>query len=132
MKTKTHLRVIGILLVLLVATSCESSGANGDLTRSAAQAVLEKAPVLIVTDVVAVSDAQFDCAVKAGSFFVGPDGSYQETPKGRGLGYLSPRKPDFTTDERQRVNSPVMKHGSMAGLAVEYLVAQTEPVAHAG
>lgn len=40
--------------------------------------------------------------------------------------------PDFTTDERQRVNSPVMKHGSMAGLAVEYLVAQTEPVAHAG
>lgn len=34
--------------------------------------------------------------------------------------------PDYTTDERQRVNSPVMKYGSMAGLAVEYLVAQTE------
>jgi nicotinamidase-related amidase len=40
--------------------------------------------------------------------------------------------PDFTTDERQRVNPPVMKHGSMAGLAVEYLVAQTELVAHDG
>jgi nicotinamidase-related amidase len=40
--------------------------------------------------------------------------------------------PDFTTDERQRVNPPVMKHGSMAGLAVEYLVAQTDVVAHAG
>ena len=40
--------------------------------------------------------------------------------------------PDFTTDERQRVNPPVMKHGSMAGLAVEYLVAQTDVVAQAG
>ena len=40
--------------------------------------------------------------------------------------------PDYTTDERQRVNPPVMKHGSMAGLAVEYLVAQTELLAHAG
>ena len=39
--------------------------------------------------------------------------------------------PDYTTDERQRVNPPVMEHGSMAGLAVEYLVAQTELVAHA-
>jgi hypothetical protein len=29
--------------------------------------------------------------------------------------------PDFTTDERHRVNPPVMKHGSMAGLAVEYI-----------
>jgi nicotinamidase-related amidase len=32
--------------------------------------------------------------------------------------------PDFTTEERNRVNPPVMKYGSMAGLAVEYLVAQ--------
>jgi len=32
--------------------------------------------------------------------------------------------PDFTTEERERVNPPVMKYGSMAGLAVEYLVAQ--------
>jgi nicotinamidase-related amidase len=40
--------------------------------------------------------------------------------------------PDFTTDERQRVNPPVMKHGSTAGLAVEYLVAQTDVVARAG
>jgi nicotinamidase-related amidase len=40
--------------------------------------------------------------------------------------------PDFTTEERQRVNPPVMKHGSMAGLAVEYLVAQTDLVAQAG
>ena len=40
--------------------------------------------------------------------------------------------PDYTTDERQRVNPPVMEHGSMAGLAVEYLVAQTELLAHAG
>jgi nicotinamidase-related amidase len=40
--------------------------------------------------------------------------------------------PDYTTEERQRVNPPVMKYGSMAGLAVEYLVAQTELVAHAG
>ena len=40
--------------------------------------------------------------------------------------------PDFTTDERQSVNPPVMKHGSMAGLAVEYLVAQTDVVSHAG
>ena len=39
--------------------------------------------------------------------------------------------PDYTTDERQRVNAPVMEHGSMAGLAVEYLVAQTELLAHA-
>jgi nicotinamidase-related amidase len=39
--------------------------------------------------------------------------------------------PDYTTDERQRVNPPVMEHGSMAGLAVEYLVAQTELLAHA-
>ena len=38
--------------------------------------------------------------------------------------------PDYTTDERQRVNPPVMEHGSMAGLAVEYLVAQTELLAH--
>jgi nicotinamidase-related amidase len=40
--------------------------------------------------------------------------------------------PDFTTDERQRVNPPVTKHGSMAGLAVEYLIAQTDVVAQAG
>ncbi len=40
--------------------------------------------------------------------------------------------PDFTTEERQLVNPPVMKHGSMAGLAVEYLVAQAELVAQAG
>ena len=39
--------------------------------------------------------------------------------------------PDYTTDERQQVNPPVMKHGSTAGLAVEYLVAQTL-VSHAG
>jgi nicotinamidase-related amidase len=37
--------------------------------------------------------------------------------------------PDFTTDER---HPPGMKHGSIAGLAVEYLVAQTDVVAHAG
>jgi nicotinamidase-related amidase len=40
--------------------------------------------------------------------------------------------PDFTTKERQRVNPPVMKHGSMAGLALEYLVAQLDPVPQAG
>jgi hypothetical protein len=40
--------------------------------------------------------------------------------------------PDFTTEARKRVNPPVMKHGSMAGLAVEYLVAQTELVANGG
>jgi nicotinamidase-related amidase len=40
--------------------------------------------------------------------------------------------PDYTSDQRQRVNPPVMEHGSMAGLAVEYLVAQTELLAHAG
>jgi nicotinamidase-related amidase len=39
--------------------------------------------------------------------------------------------PVYTSDERQRVNTPVMEHGSMAGLAVEYLVAQTELLAHA-
>ena len=39
--------------------------------------------------------------------------------------------PDYTTDDRQRVNPPVMEHGSMAGLAVEYLVAQTELIAQA-
>ena len=39
--------------------------------------------------------------------------------------------PDYTTDERQRVNPPVIEHGSMAGLAVEYLVAQTDVVSHA-
>ena len=40
--------------------------------------------------------------------------------------------PDFTTEERIRVNPAVMKYGSMAGLAVEYLVAQTEVAAQAG
>ena len=40
--------------------------------------------------------------------------------------------PDFTTEERNRVNPAVMKYGSMAGLAVEYLVAQTEVAAQAG
>jgi nicotinamidase-related amidase len=40
--------------------------------------------------------------------------------------------PDFTTEVRDRVNPPVMKYGSMAGLAVEYLVAQFEAVAPAG
>jgi nicotinamidase-related amidase len=40
--------------------------------------------------------------------------------------------PDFSSDERQRVNPPVMKYGSMAGLAVEFLVAQIDPVAAAG
>ncbi|HEX6713301.1 MAG TPA: isochorismatase family protein [Thermoleophilaceae bacterium] len=40
--------------------------------------------------------------------------------------------PDFTTEERNRVNPSVMKHGSMAGLAVEYLVAQMEVAAEAG
>ena len=40
--------------------------------------------------------------------------------------------PDFTTEERNLVNPPVMKYGSMAGLAVEYLVAQADLVAHAG
>jgi nicotinamidase-related amidase len=40
--------------------------------------------------------------------------------------------PDFTTEERNRVNPPVMKYGSMAGLAVEYLVAQMDVAAPAG
>jgi nicotinamidase-related amidase len=40
--------------------------------------------------------------------------------------------PDFTSEERNRVNPPAMKHGAMAGLAVEYLVAQTDLVARAG
>jgi nicotinamidase-related amidase len=40
--------------------------------------------------------------------------------------------PDFTTAERNRVNPPVMKYGSMAGLAVEYLVAQMDVAAPAG
>ena len=40
--------------------------------------------------------------------------------------------PDYTSDERQRINAPVMEHASMAGLAVEYLVAQIDPVAAAG
>jgi len=40
--------------------------------------------------------------------------------------------PDFTSEERNRVYPPVMKHVSMAGHAIEYLVAQTEVVAHAG
>jgi nicotinamidase-related amidase len=40
--------------------------------------------------------------------------------------------PDFTTEERNRVNPPVMKYGSMAGLAVEYLVAQIDAPAPVG
>jgi nicotinamidase-related amidase len=40
--------------------------------------------------------------------------------------------PDFTTEERNRVNPVVMKYGSMAGLAVEYLVTQIEAAAPAG
>ena len=39
--------------------------------------------------------------------------------------------PDFTTEERNRVNPAVMKYGSMAGLAVEYLVAQIDMAAQA-
>ena len=37
--------------------------------------------------------------------------------------------PDFTTEERNRVNPTVMQYGSMAGLAVEYLVAQMDAAA---
>ena len=40
--------------------------------------------------------------------------------------------PDFMTDDRHRVNLPVMRYGSMAGLALEYLVAQQDVVAQAG
>jgi nicotinamidase-related amidase len=40
--------------------------------------------------------------------------------------------PDFTSQERYQVYPPVMKDGSMAGLAVEYLIAQTETAAQAG
>jgi nicotinamidase-related amidase len=40
--------------------------------------------------------------------------------------------PDFTTEDRQRVNPPVMRYGSMAGLALEYLVAQRDVVPQAG
>ncbi len=40
--------------------------------------------------------------------------------------------PDYTTNERHRVNPPVMRYGSMAGLAVEYLVAQLGVVSQAG
>jgi nicotinamidase-related amidase len=40
--------------------------------------------------------------------------------------------PDFTTEERNHVNPPVMKYGSTAGLAVEYLVAQIDVAAPAG
>jgi hypothetical protein len=40
--------------------------------------------------------------------------------------------PDFTTEERRHVNPPVMRYGSMAGLAVEYLVAQLAVVSQAG
>ena len=39
--------------------------------------------------------------------------------------------PDFTTEERNRVNPTVMKYGSMPGLAVEYLVAQIDVAAPA-
>jgi len=39
--------------------------------------------------------------------------------------------PDFTTEERQRVNPAVMRYGSMAGLAVEYLIAQLDVVPQA-
>jgi len=40
--------------------------------------------------------------------------------------------PDFTTEERNRVSPSVMKYGSMAGLAVEYLVAQIDVGVPAG
>jgi nicotinamidase-related amidase len=40
--------------------------------------------------------------------------------------------PDFTTKQRQSVNPSVMKYGSMAGLALEYLVAQRSVVTQAG
>ena len=39
--------------------------------------------------------------------------------------------PDFTTEERNLVIPSVMKYGSMAGLAVEYLVAQSDLAAQA-
>jgi len=34
--------------------------------------------------------------------------------------------PDYTSEERNRVNPPVMKYGSIAGVSVEYLVAQAD------
>jgi len=40
--------------------------------------------------------------------------------------------PDYTSEDRNRVNPAVMKYGSMAGLAVEYLVAQADLVPQAG
>ena len=40
--------------------------------------------------------------------------------------------PDFTSEERNRINPAVMEHGSMAGIAVEYLVVQGEVAAQAG
>jgi hypothetical protein len=39
--------------------------------------------------------------------------------------------PDYTSEERNRVIPSVMKYGSMAGLSVEYLVAQTDLAAQA-
>jgi nicotinamidase-related amidase len=40
--------------------------------------------------------------------------------------------PDFTSEERNRVVPFVMKYGSMAGISLEYLIAQTEVAAQAG
>jgi nicotinamidase-related amidase len=40
--------------------------------------------------------------------------------------------PDFTSEERNRVIPFVMKYGSMAGISLEYLIAQTEVAAQAG
>ena len=39
--------------------------------------------------------------------------------------------PTSRHDDRQRVNPPVMKYGSMAGLALEYLVAQRDVIPQA-
>ena len=40
--------------------------------------------------------------------------------------------PDFTSEERNLAIPSIMKHGSMVGLSVEYLVAQTDVAAQAG
>jgi len=40
--------------------------------------------------------------------------------------------PDYTSEERNRAIPAVMKYGSMAGISVEYLVAQTDLVPQAG
>jgi hypothetical protein len=82
-------RLGGILALAIFGCGCNN---GAELSRSQAKAALEAAPVKVVGEIVSVSDAEFDCAVKAGLFFINPYNKFMETDKGESLGFASPEK----------------------------------------